>query len=564
GHLLTVTEKGYGKRSEASEYRFQGRGGSGVINIKVTDKNGPVAGIKSVTDADQLLLITERGQLIRIKVNGIRETGRAAQGVRLIDLDEGDRVVAVAKLAEPEEGDDEAQAALPAAPEAPVAQAFPAQGAAAPGARAAEDLGWRDVFGDARLQALVALALEQNRDLRVSALNVELTRAQFRIQRAQQLPHFDGSATLSAQRTPADLSTTRTISTTTAWSVGLGVSAFELDLWGRVRNLSDAALETFFASEEARRSAHLSLVASVAEQYLSLRSLEEQVVLARQTLETVEASLKVTRRTTEAGRTSELDLRTAESQVETARFNLAAAEEQRVRAQNALVLLVGAPLPVDLPPGLALDAQPMVAELPAGVPSEVLVRRPDVLSAEHALRAANASVGAARAAFFPTISLTAFGGSASSDLSGLVSGSPWTWTFSPRLTMPIFHAGELRASLDVAEVRKSIEVAQYERAIQAAFREVADALASRESLDAQLRAEAARVAAEERRYHLSDLRYRTGIDSYLTLLTAQRDLFAAQQGLIQTRLARLVNLVELYKALGGGWRERTETAGAAG
>jgi multidrug efflux system outer membrane protein len=451
-------------------------------------------------------------------------------------------------------------------PAPPVAGAFPAQGAGATaaGARAPEDLGWRDVFGDPRLQALVAMALEQNRDLRVSALNVELARGQFRIQRAEQLPHVDGSASLSYQRTPADLSTTGTALTSSAWSVGLGVTAFELDLWGRVKNLSDAALETFFASEEARRSAHLSLVAEVAREYLALRSLEEQVVLARQTLEAVDASLAVTRRTTEAGRTSELDLRTAESQVETARFNLAAAEEQRVRAENGLVLLVGGPLPKDLPPGMALDAQTIVAELPAGLPSEVLVRRPDVLSAEHALRAANASVGAARAAFFPTISLTAFGGSASSELSGLVSGSPWTWTVSPRLTMPIFQAGALRASLDVAEVRKSIEVAQYERSIQVAFREVADALAARGALDDQLRAETARVAAEERRYHLSERRYRTGIDSYLTLLTAQRDLFAAQQGLIQTRLARLSNLVDLYKALGGGWRERTEPAGAAG
>jgi multidrug efflux system outer membrane protein len=422
----------------------------------------------------------------------------------------------------------------------------------------AADTGWRDVFGEPRLQALVALALENNRDLRVAALNVEQTRAQYRIQRAGALPSVAASAGSNTQRTPAGLSPTGRATTGTVYTVGAGVSAFELDLWGRVRNLSQAALQTFFASEEARRAAHLSLVSQVATQYLRLRGLEEQVALARRTLETVESGRSLTEKSYQAGRASELDLRSFEAQVHTARVNLYQADLQRAHAENALVLLVGAPLPADLPPPQSLDQPGFVAELPAGVPSEVLQRRPDVLAAEHALQGANAIIGAARAAFFPTLSLTASAGLASTELSSLFGSESATWSFAPRLTLPIFTGGALRASLDVAEVRKSIQVAQYERAIQEGFREVADALAARGMLGEELAAQRARAQAEERRFALSDLRYQKGIDSYLGVLTAQRDLFAAQQGLIQTRVARLTNLVDLYRALGGGWREKSE------
>jgi multidrug efflux system outer membrane protein len=438
-------------------------------------------------------------------------------------------------------------------------------GEAAAAPRPAADLGWRDVFPDPRLQALVALALESNRDLRVAALNVELTRAQYRIQRAERLPEVVATASATRQHTAADVSPVRTAATEWQYTVGAGVTAFELDLFGRVRSLSTAALETWFATDEARRSAHLSLVGEVAAQYLATRALEDQVALAARTLEAVRASFDLTRRSYEVGRTSELDLRSAEAQVETARFNLSTAETQRARAENALVLLVGAPLPADLPPPAPVDAPGTLVELPAGLPSDVLTRRPDVIAAEHALKAANASVGAARAAFFPSITLTAFAGTTSGELSSLFGAGSSQWLFTPRVTLPIFTGGALRASLDVAEVRKRIEVAQYERTVQAAFREVADALVAREALDRQLAAQAARVEAEARRHQLSELRYRKGVDSYLGVLTAQRDLFAAQQGLIQARLERATNLVDLYRALGGGWLERAPSpAGGAG
>ena len=438
-------------------------------------------------------------------------------------------------------------------PASPVAPELGTAGAPAGGA-AVEDLGWRDVFGDERLKRLVALALENNRDLRVAALNVELTRAQYHIQRAELLPSVTASGGGTRQRVPADLSSSGAPVTATTYTVGLG-AAFELDLFGRVRNLSSASLEQYLATVEARRSAHLALVAEVASQYLAERALDDQVALSRRTLETVESSFELTKRTYEAGRVSELDLRTAESQVQTARFNLSAAQQQRAQAENALVLLVGQPLPADLPQPMPLDDQGVLADLPAGVRSEVLLRRPDILAAEHALRGANALIGAARAAFFPSITLTAFGGSSSIELSSLFSGGAAMWSFSPQINLPIFRGGALKAQLDVATVRKSIQIAQYERAIQVAFREVADALVARAAIEDQLAAQRARVEAEQRRYDLSDLRYRKGVDSYLNVLTAQRDLFAAQQLLIQTRLAQLAARVDLYRALGGGWRE---------
>jgi outer membrane protein, multidrug efflux system len=448
-------------------------------------------------------------------------------------------------------------------PDAPVAPSYPVSTSAIPGAPAAADLGWRDVLDDARLQAIVALALENNRDLRVAVLNVDRARAQYGIQRSALLPALDATASTVQQRTPGDLNGTGSALTTEQWSVGVGVTAFELDLFGRVRSLNAAALQRYLATEEARRSAHLAIVAAVANQYLAERAFDEQVALARQTLETVTSSYELTRRSAEVGRTSELDLRTAEAQLQTARFNLSVYEQQRAQADNAMALLVGGPIPADLPPPAPLAVQDVRAALPAGLPSDLLQRRPDVLQAEHELRAANANIGAARAAFFPSITLTGSGGTASAELDGLFGAGSGAWSFVPRVNLPLFAGGRNRANLGVANADRAIGVARYEKAIQVAFREVADGLVARGKLDEQLAAQAARVAAETQRFALSDLRYRKGVDSYVTVLTAQRDLYGAQQLLIQTQLARLSNLIGLYKALGGGWVEQSARAAAA-
>jgi multidrug efflux system outer membrane protein len=340
------------------------------------------------------------------------------------------------------------------------------------------------------------------------------------------------------------------------YRVGVGVTAFELDLFGRVRSLSAAALEDYLATAEAQRGTHLALVAEVAAQYLAGRAADEQLALAEQTLGIVAEGVEMTRRLVEAGQRSDLDASTAQAQLAAARAALARARRECAQAENALVLLIGQPLPAGLPPPQPLEATALQAEIPVGLPSELLQRRPDLLAAEHSLKAANANIGAARAAFFPSISLTGFAGLASTALTGLFSGGALAWSFAPQVRMPLFTGGRTRAGVEIAEVRKRIEVARYERAIQVAFREVSDALVARAALDEQLEAQTARVAAEQRRFEISETRYRNGIESYLVVLAAQQDLFAAQQQLIDLRLARLVNVVSLYKALGGGWRER--------
>lgn len=428
-------------------------------------------------------------------------------------------------------------------PAAPISNRWAVEGG---GGQAADQLGWRQVFGDARLQALIALALENSRDLRIAALNVELVRAQYRIERSALFPQIGIGAGAEVRGTKDDA----------VWQYTVGANlSYELDLFGRLRNLRAAALEEYLASAEAQRAAHLALVAEVASQYLVTRALDEQLALARQTLELVRESSEITRRLLEQGQRSELDLRTAEAQIATSQAEVARATRLRAQAENALVLLVGQPaLPANLPAPAPFETTPIVAELAAGVPSEVLLRRPDVLAAEHGLRAANANIGVARAAFFPSISLTAFGGLASATLGNLFTAGAFAWSAGAQLAQPLFTGGRLRAQLDVAKIRTQIEVARYELAIQTAFREVADALAARASFEEQLAAQTARVEAEQKRFAISEQRYRAGIENYLTMLTAQRDLFEAQQALIDTRLARMTNLVTLYRALGGGWR----------
>ncbi len=426
-------------------------------------------------------------------------------------------------------------------PAAPVANTLPGGGA-----RVASELGWRTVFGDPRLQALISLAIANNRDLRIAALNVEATRAEYKIERSSLFPEIGATARGNFGS-----------STAAAPRYTLGVSAsYELDLFGRIRSQSRAALEQYFASVEAQRAAYLSLVGEVVSQYLRERAYDEQRLLAEETLKLVGESFELTRRMLEAGSRSELDVRAAEAQVAGARAEVARLTRLRVQAENALVLLVGAPLPANLPPPRALFDQAIIADLGAGVPSEILLRRPDVLAAEHALRSANANIGAARAAFFPTISLTGFAGFASTALASLFTGGAAAWSFVPQLTAPLFTGGRNAANLELSKVRKKIEVARYERAIQVAFREVADALVARQYLDEQLEAQTARVAAEQKRFEISDQRYRGGIESYLVVLDAQRDLYVAQNVLIEVRLGRLQNLADLYRALGGGWREQ--------
>jgi NodT family efflux transporter outer membrane factor (OMF) lipoprotein len=434
-------------------------------------------------------------------------------------------------------------------PAAPVAAAFPDAGlgaAASPAtSEAAARIEWQRFFADARLKQLIGLALANNRDLRVAVLNIEQARAQYQVRRADTLPTVNVAVT--GNRVPGangDISST--------YTAGLGVSAFEIDLFGRVRNLSDVALAQFFATEEARKSTQISLVASVANSYLAVLADDELLALTRQTLAAREESLKLTQLKYDNGAVSKLDLQQSLSLVETARVSLAQQLRQRAQDLNLLVLLVGQPLPDNLAPAATL-AQTELSELPAGLPSDLLAVRPDIRAAEQQLIGANANIGAARANFFPRISLTANAGTASSELSGLFNSGSFGWTFVPSAVLPIFDYGRNSANLGSAKAGRDIAVAAYERSIQVAFREVSDALAGQATFAEQLRAQRAVAAAEAERFNLSDLRYRSGAASYLDLLDAQRSLFSAQQSAVQANLQRLQNQVTLYRVLGGGW-----------
>ncbi|MBA1203470.1 AdeC/AdeK/OprM family multidrug efflux complex outer membrane factor [Pseudomonas capeferrum] len=447
-------------------------------------------------------------------------------------------------------------------PEAPVAAQWPQGPAYSPAesaAVAAAEQGWRQVFNDPALQQLIQTSLVNNRDLRVAALNIEAYRAQYRIQRADLFPAVSATGSGTRQRVPADLSQTGESGITSQYSATVGVSAYELDLFGRVRSLSQQALEIYLSSEEARRSTQISLVASVANAYYTWQADQSLLKLTEDTLETYEQSFALTRRSNEVGVSSALDLSQARTAVEGARVKLS--QYQRLVAQdlNNLTVLLGTGIPADLPASLKLDAD-QLAEVPAGLPSDLLQRRPDIVEAEHLLKAANANIGAARAAFFPSISLTANAGTLSPDMDGLFKGGSGTWLFQPQINLPIFTAGSLKASLDYSKIQKDINVAQYEKTIQTAFQEVSDGLAARKTFKEQLQAQRDLVAANQDYHRLAERRYRIGIDSNLTFLDAQRNLFSAQQALISDRLSQLVSEVNLYRALGGGWYERTGQA----
>ncbi|WP_367256150.1 efflux RND transporter outer membrane subunit EmhC [Pseudomonas sp. stari2] len=444
-------------------------------------------------------------------------------------------------------------------PEAPVAAQFPQGPAYSPAqapAQAAAEQGWKQFFHDPALQQLIQVALENNRDLRVAALNIDAYAAQYRIQRADLFPAVSANASGSRQRVPARASQTGEANITSSYTATVGISAYELDLFGRVRSLSEQALQQYFATEEARRSTQISLVASVANAYLTWQADKELLKLTQDTLGAFEESYKLTSRSNEVGVASALDLAQSRTSVENARAQLARYTRLVAQDENSLTLLLGTSVPANLQAAKPLSDD-LLADVPAGLPSDLLQRRPDILQAEYNLKAANANIGAARAAFFPSISLTANAGSLSPDLSGLFKGGSGTWLFQPQINLPIFNAGSLRASLDYAKIQKDIGVANYEKSIQTAFQEVADGLAARQTYTEQLQAQRDFVAANQDYYRLAERRYRIGVDSNLTFLDAQRQLFSAQQALITDRLAQLTSAVNLYKALGGGWNAQT-------
>jgi multidrug efflux system outer membrane protein len=429
-------------------------------------------------------------------------------------------------------------------PAAPVAPVFPDVASGAAATEAAVNLEWRRFFADARLKQLIELALANNRDLRIAILNIEQARAQYQIRRADLLPTVNLGVSGSRTRAAND-------SINSSYSAGVAVSAFELDLFGRVRNLSEAALAQFLATEEARKGTQISLIATVANAYLSLLADEELLALTQQTLAARLESLKLIQLQYENGVVSNLDLQQGLSLVDTARATLAQQQRQRAQDLNLLTLLVGQTLPATPVPGATLAATSL-SELPAGLPSDLLAVRPDIRAAEQALIGANANIGAARAAFFPRIALTGSAGSASSQLSGLFKSGSFGWTFAPQMLLPIFDAGRNSANLGSAKAGRDIAVARYEQSIQTAFREVSDALAGQATFGEQLRAQRAVAAAEAERFRLSELLYQSGAASYLDLLDAQRSLFSAQQAAVQANLQRLQNQVTLYRVLGGG------------
>jgi multidrug efflux system outer membrane protein len=410
----------------------------------------------------------------------------------------------------------------------------------------AADIPWQDFLSEDRLKKLIKLALTNNLDFRVAMLNVEQSQAQYRITRSASFPTVDGSGSFT--RANANDRTAN------EWSASLGTTAYEVDLFGRVRSLNRQALETYFATAEAQRSAQITLVAEVADEYFALREAEEQLRLARQTLTAVQESYDLNQATFDAGASSELDLRTAEGQVETAKINVLTYERQIAQAKNYLTLLIGEPLPSDLPAPRSFNDTNLVAEIPAGLPSELVQRRPDILEAEHTLKAANANIGAARAAFFPTITMTASIGSTSSQLAKLFGSGTGVWSFAPQITVPVFTGGQNKADLDAAKVSTRIDVANYQKAIQTAFREVADALVANSSYAEEIKEQTALINAQQRRYDLANLRYRQGDDTYLNVLSAQQDLYSAQQGQIEAQYNKLASQISLYKALGGGWQ----------
>ncbi|HJW73916.1 MAG TPA: efflux transporter outer membrane subunit [Geothrix sp.] len=444
-------------------------------------------------------------------------------------------------------------------PDPPIPKAWPEDafaGAADKPGTTATSLAWQDFYTDAGLRKVLSLALEHNRDLRIAALNTEKAQAYYRIQRSNLFPTVSAIGSVSRVR-----STSSASGTVTDYTVGLGVSAWEIDFFGRIRSLKNRSLELYLATEQARRSAHISLLSEVANLYLALAADQDSLKFARETLASQETSANLIRRRFEVGISSELDANRAQISLETAREDAARLTSLVAMDRHALNLLVGTIVPAELLPG-PLDGFAPFQDIAPGLPSDALIQRPDIHAAENQLKAANANIGAARAAFFPSISLTAGVGTASSELSGLFKSGSGTWAFAPQAILPIFDLGARRANLQAAKADRDIALAQYERTIQSAFREVADTLTQRAALEEQLAAHVSLVKALEKTHALASARYSAGIDGYLSVLDAQRSLYAAQQGLIALRQARYGNQITLYKVLGGGWNRPSQPAAA--
>ena len=431
-------------------------------------------------------------------------------------------------------------------PAAPVPQQFPG----VPDAKAGALPSWREYFPDPALHTLIEAALEHNRDLRIALARVEEARALAGVARADRFPTLDGQASANRARTPADLTGTGQPGNLTRYDLGVGATAFELDFWGRVAALSEAARAQYLASDEGAKSFRIGLVSDVANTWLLFSELAGRERLAAETLKTREQSLALTRKRRDAGVATDLDVLTAEGLTESVRAQWVDLKRQRDQTVNALRLLTG--MAVSTPAPAAMASQPTLGALAPGLPSEVLLARPDVRAAEQRLIAANANVGAARAAFFPRIALTANLGTASGALSGLFGAGSEAWAFQPVLKLPLFDSGRTQANVDVAEARKVQAVADYEKTIQQAFREVADALVASNTLGEQLAAQEANLRAQQTRVERVKAREQAGIANYLEVLDASRDAFSAEQTLVSSRRQLLSAHVTLYKALGGG------------
>lgn len=455
-------------------------------------------------------------------------------------------------LQEPYQRPDAAPAAYPTGP---------AYAADKPGTTvSAFDTGWAEFLGDASLRRLVRIALDNNRDLRVAMLRVEQARAQLQLQQAAKVPQVDlsvaGSNSKNNSASTDDANRNRGVSYNR--SAGLSAS-WELDFFGRLNALDDVAREQYLATSHARQAAQIVLVAQVSEQYLSMLAFGEQLAVSNDTEAAARESYRIAKLRYDTGTGSELDATLAQGVVQQAQANQAALIRQQAQAKNALVLLLGQQLPADLAAPVPLRDLALMADIPAGLPSDLLLRRPDVQQAEALLRAENARIGVARAAFFPRIALTATAGTASSSLGNLFNAGSGAWSFAPQLLLPLFDGGTNQANLDAARIAKDIGVTQYQQSVQVAFREVADGLAARGTYEAELAARQAYSDTQQRRLALAELRYDNGVDDYLSVLNAKTDLYNAQIALVAARLNRWNSLLELYRALGGGWREHGAT-----